>query len=208
METTADGAGTTICSECNGVFPADDIIRLGESLICARCKPGFIQKLAEGASIRKGVQYVGFWWRLLASLIDGTLMYVVNILLALVVGFLGRMYIGTSPTDSVATVLITLLPAAIGLLIGLSYDVFFIGRYGATLGKQICKIRVVRSDGTRVTYLLALGRYFAKILSGLIIGIGYIMAAFDSEKRGLHDFICDTRVIDKFEFKASNSLFN
>jgi hypothetical protein len=41
----------------------------------------------------------------------------------------------------------------------------------------------------------AIGRYFAKLLSMLILGIGYIMVAFDSEKRGLHDMICDTRVV-------------
>jgi uncharacterized RDD family membrane protein YckC len=41
----------------------------------------------------------------------------------------------------------------------------------------------------------AFGRYFAKILSAIILGIGYIMVGFDSEKRGLHDMICDTRVI-------------
>jgi uncharacterized RDD family membrane protein YckC len=41
----------------------------------------------------------------------------------------------------------------------------------------------------------AFGRYFGKLLSAIILGIGYIMAAFDSEKRALHDMICDTRVI-------------
>jgi len=33
------------------------------------------------------------------------------------------------------------------------------------------------------------------MLSGMTLGIGYILAAFDAEKRGLHDMICDTRVI-------------
>ncbi|HET6371045.1 MAG TPA: RDD family protein, partial [Nitrospiria bacterium] len=43
----------------------------------------------------------------------------------------------------------------------------------------------------------ACGRYFAEILSGIILCIGYIMAAFDDEKRALHDRICGTRVIKK-----------
>jgi len=46
-----------------------------------------------------------------------------------------------------------------------------------------------------VSYGRAAGRYFAKMLSGIIMGIGYIMAGFDSQKRALHDMICDTRVI-------------
>jgi uncharacterized RDD family membrane protein YckC len=60
-----------------------------------------------------------------------------------------------------------------------------------------CKIRVVTADGGKVSYMRALGRYFAKILSSMICLAGYIMAFFDDEKRGLHDRICNTRVILK-----------
>jgi uncharacterized RDD family membrane protein YckC len=65
-----------------------------------------------------------------------------------------------------------------------------IGRYAATLGKMACGLRVVMSDGGKVTYGRSLGRHFAKLLSGF-------MAGFDDEKRALHDRICDTRVIKK-----------
>ena len=41
----------------------------------------------------------------------------------------------------------------------------------------------------------AFGRYFGKWLSSFILGIGYIMAGFDSQKRALHDMICDTRIV-------------
>jgi uncharacterized RDD family membrane protein YckC len=41
----------------------------------------------------------------------------------------------------------------------------------------------------------AAGRYFAKMISSMILMIGYIIAGFDSQKRALHDIICDTRVI-------------
>jgi uncharacterized RDD family membrane protein YckC len=58
-----------------------------------------------------------------------------------------------------------------------------------------CKLKVVTADNDRVSYPRAFGRYFAEILSGLILLIGYIMAAFDDQKRTLHDRICDTRVI-------------
>jgi uncharacterized RDD family membrane protein YckC len=56
-------------------------------------------------------------------------------------------------------------------------------------------LKVVRADGSPVSIGLAFGRYFAKMLSGFILLIGYIMAAFDAQKRALHDMICDTRVI-------------
>jgi hypothetical protein len=41
------------------------------------------------------------------------------------------------------------------------------------------------------------GRHFSEWVSGMILLIGYIMAAFDKEqRRALHDHMCDTRVID------------
>jgi uncharacterized RDD family membrane protein YckC len=57
------------------------------------------------------------------------------------------------------------------------------------------RLRIVRANGDKVTYGRACGRYFGKLLSSVTFLIGYIMAAFDEEKRGLHDRICDTRVI-------------
>ena len=50
-------------------------------------------------------------------------------------------------------------------------------------------------DGRRISPLRAIGRYFAKILSGIILFIGYIMVAFTDRKQGLHDMICSTLVV-------------
>ena len=41
----------------------------------------------------------------------------------------------------------------------------------------------------------ATGRHFAKYLSALILGIGFLMAAFTDRKQGLHDMIADTLVL-------------
>jgi len=76
-----------------------------------------------------------------------------------------------------------------------AYVTFFVGRYGATPGKMAGRLRVVTADGGKVTYLKAFGRHFAEFLSSMILGIGYIMAAFDDQKRTLHDRICNTRVV-------------
>ena len=78
---------------------------------------------------------------------------------------------------------------------GISYETIFIGKYGATVGKMACRIKVVTADGGQVSYLRAVGRYFAKLLSAFTLMIGYIIAAFDPEKRALHDRICNTRVV-------------
>src|SRR5437867_9376730 len=58
-----------------------------------------------------------------------------------------------------------------------------IGKYGATVGKMACKIKVVTAEGGPVSYLRAFGRYFAKLLSAVTCLIGYIIAGFRSEER-------------------------
>jgi uncharacterized RDD family membrane protein YckC len=60
---------------------------------------------------------------------------------------------------------------------------------------MVLGLKVVTANGGLISVGRAFGRYFAQILSGLILGIGYIMAAFDEQKRALHDHICGTRVI-------------
>ena len=83
------------------------------------------------------------------------------------------------------------------LVANIGYQIFFLGKYGATLGKMACGLRVVTADGGKISYGRATGRAFAEMLSGIICYIGYIMIAFDDQKRGLHDHICNTRVIYK-----------
>jgi uncharacterized RDD family membrane protein YckC len=84
----------------------------------------------------------------------------------------------------------------INLVVGCSYEAFFVSSsLSATPGKLAIGAKVLRPDGSRLTLGRAVGRYFAKVLSAMILCIGYIIVAFDAEKRGLHDMICDTRVI-------------
>ena len=78
-----------------------------------------------------------------------------------------------------------------------AYTTWFLGKYAATPGKMALGLKVITADGGKVSYLKAFGRYFAEIVSGIILNIGYIMAAFDDEKRALHDRICNTRVVKK-----------
>jgi len=66
---------------------------------------------------------------------------------------------------------------------------------GATVGKMAMGLRVVTGSGQRLSFMNATGRYFAKILSAIILCIGFIMIAFTDRKRGLHDIIADTLVI-------------
>ncbi|MBK9732740.1 MAG: RDD family protein [Chitinophagaceae bacterium] len=67
----------------------------------------------------------------------------------------------------------------------------------ATLGKSALGIKVTDLNGNRISFLNATGRYFGKILSGLIFGIGYIMIIFTEKKQGLHDVLAGTLVVRK-----------
>jgi uncharacterized RDD family membrane protein YckC len=79
--------------------------------------------------------------------------------------------------------------------LSLAYEVYFLTTKGATPGKMALGLKVTRADGGPISVGLAVGRYFAKILSVCTLWIGFIIAGFDREKRSLHDHICGTRVV-------------
>ena len=61
--------------------------------------------------------------------------------------------------------------------------------------KMACGLRVTDLQGQRLTFARATGRFFAKILSGLTLTIGYIIAGFTERKQALHDFVAGTYVL-------------
>ena len=68
---------------------------------------------------------------------------------------------------------------------------------GATLGKMALGLRIVRFDGTQLSFGRATARHFAKAIAtpAVTLFIGYLMAAFTNRKRALHDILADTPVI-------------
>ena len=189
-----EGSGSLFCAECGQSFPPDEMVRFEDLWVCARCKPVFFQRLREGAALPTQLHYAGFWIRVAASTIDFILVTVVNASITFAFG------LGFTPASDPASPLFFLPIIAssfIGFALQVGYATFFIGKYGATPGKMACGLKVVRPDGGAVSYLRAFGRFFGKMLSGLVFCIGYIMVAFDEEKQGLHDRICDTRVVHK-----------
>ena len=141
--------------------------------------------------------YAGFWIRFVAYLIDVLLIVVVMSILGGILGF-GV----TSAFDPAAAAGGGVAPGAglgynaISIVIGIAY---FAGMESsalqATLGKKAVGLIVVDTQGRRISLGRAIGRYFAKILSGLILAIGYIMIAFTERKQGLHDLIVSTLVV-------------
>ena len=179
------------CTECGRVFAVDDLIRHENSSVCVNCKPAFLQKLAEGVEVRTSMHYAGFWLRFIAAFLDGLILFAVNFALGLATGYSARQVAGIES----AGLAFGFLLSVIQMTVYVSYETVMIGKYGATLGKMACKIHVVTGDGRKVSYGRAASRYLCKFLSTFTLLIGYIIAAFDSQKRALHDRICDTRVV-------------
>lgn len=131
-----------------------------------------------------------------------TLAFPVDLTLVAVAWFLGTFWLlivyGTTaenPTGLVALGL--LLGAALGLGVALNavYFVGFVGGCGQTPAQMLAGVRVVRRDGGPVGYGRALVRWISYGLVFATLGLGWLVAGLDRERRGLHDWIAGTRVI-------------
>ncbi len=188
-----DTADNRFCSECGQSKPASELARFGDRLICLGCKDTYAQKLREGVAPVATQVYGGFWIRFVALLIDGIILFLFNAIVGKVIP--GEGMAGVNPADVGAVMARVGFVWCISVAAHCIYETFFVGNMGATPGKMAVGLRIVRPDGSRVTYARAAGRYFARVLSEIILLIGCIMAAFDKQKRALHDMICDTRVV-------------
>jgi uncharacterized RDD family membrane protein YckC len=138
-----------------------------------------------------------------ARLIDGILVGIVGTIITLPLRLLGIGAVATAsqndPSAALAALPAMLAAGGISFLIQIAlacaYEAYFLSSRGATLGKMALGLKVIRTDGGPISVGLAVGRFFAAYLSGIILAIGYIIAAFDPQKRSLHDRICNTYVI-------------
>lgn len=200
------------CTSCGRQFPANQLTQVGSALICASCYPAYAQQVAAGITpapvamnpVMYGPRYAGFWIRFLARFIDWIVLGIVGLIIRIPLGLLiggSAMTMGASGDPAAALAALPMILAASGIaivlniVIGVIYEAYFLSTRGATLGKMALGLKVIRADGAPVTSSLAVGRYFAMWLSGMILMIGYIIAGFDDQKRALHDHICSTRVI-------------
>lgn len=181
------------CSQCGRPFPASDLIRFGDTFVCAACKPVFVQRLQEDAVVHSTLRYGGFWIRTAATLIDSIVLIIAQYTVHIPVIILVTRWADTEdkPWFLFATQMLLLL---FSMVLTTAYEIWMVGRYGATLGKMACRLRVVTAEGGRISYARSTGRHFAKYISYFTLYIGFFIAGFDREKRTLHDMICNTRV--------------
>ena len=152
---------------------------------CPQCEGGLESE--QGTDMSPAVKG-GFWLRFVALVID----YVIILILAPVVEYaieLGGVTANISP-DKQDNLFFVILYVIVVL-----YFVIYIGWFGQTPGKMVCKLRVIRTTGEPVSYGGAFLRFLGYHVSFLFLGFGFIMVAVDRNKRGLHDLIAGTCVI-------------
>jgi uncharacterized RDD family membrane protein YckC len=170
--------------------------------------------MAGTAGVSTPLSYAGFWARFIAMVVDGLILaipfwFVVVAFVAMFGGFgmiLHRFPQDSHPADprEVMALLAQFFMAFfLGWLVFLILQwLYFAGMESserqATFGKSVMSLRVTNYDGQRISFGHATGRFFAKVVSGLIpLAIGYIMAGFTEKKQALHDLIAGTLVLRK-----------
>jgi uncharacterized RDD family membrane protein YckC len=148
------------------------------------------------------IGYAGFWLRLVALIIDGFIIeVVVGIPFFMFLGGIGAMKSleAGDAQDFVAQFLGALLLFLLisSVAVWLYYAIFESSSWQATPGKRALGLYVTDLLGQRVSFARASGRFFAKFISRLTLGVGFIMAGFTERKQALHDMIAGTLVLRK-----------
>ena len=130
---------------------------------------------------KREFRYATFWQRFAAAMIDGLLMSMVGYLFPKIFLSEGEFTITTSPFAAVIAL------------------IYFAGMESSsnmgTIGKIALGIKVCDEEGECITFINACGRYLAKILSALILFIGFISMAFDKRGQAWHDKLANTFVV-------------
>ena len=130
-----------------------------------------------------GMQYGGFWIRFLALLTDSAIVFVLGACLVAA----AAMALGPD-----------LVPLGVLLAVGVGvvyWPVMHASARQASIGKAILGLKVARLHGGRISMLRSVGRELSKIVSGMLLLLGYVMAAFTPRKQALHDLVASTYVV-------------
>lgn len=143
------------------------------------------------------VGYAGFWIRVLAWLIDFIVLWIVNAGAHTVI----RLSAGVSifpfwSSSSGGSMGLSCAEGLVEFVVDWLYFALFESSASqGTLGKQALRLRVTDLQGRRISFARGSGRFFAKLVSVVTLGIGFVMVAFTSRRQGLHDMIAETVVL-------------
>lgn len=191
------GGDSAVCAVSGRIFPKSGMLEYEGRWVSAEHKDVFFQRLREGLPAAAGgaaMRYAGFWIRFAAYIIDYICLNVIAVVLMFLVGVIIGIVAQGNPN---VRFVIQLAAWVLAIVIGLVYNMLFLRAYDATPGKLALGLKVLRANGEKLSAGRIAGRYFSKGASYCIVCIGFMMAGWDSEKRALHDMMCDTRVVYK-----------
>jgi len=144
----------------------------------------------EDSTLSQAVVYSGFWRRVAASLIDSVILGVVGAILGIVLG-VAMVSGGTDDTE-----VVELTGNVVSIFLGwLYYALMESSSKQATIGKMVMGIKVTDLEGNQISFARASGRHFGKIISSLILAIGYLMMLWTEKKQTLHDKMAGCLVV-------------
>ena len=205
------------CSKCGAVLAPDAAfcVSCGSPVVRGAVAAAGVPVPASvgvaGFSTTRNVTYAGFWLRFVAHLIDGLILGVGVFALVIPLVFLTGLAatleslphrlegMEGQPNPALIGAIFSLvfMFVIVGVLLQWLYFAYLeSGEKQATWGKQALGLYVTDGAAERVSFGRASGRFFAKIISGMIpLGIGYIMAGFTERKQALHDMIAGCLVL-------------
>tara|TARA_B100001245_G_C22812239_1_gene391130 strand:- start:219 stop:695 length:477 start_codon:yes stop_codon:yes gene_type:complete len=153
--------------------------------------------------------YAGFWLRFVAVIIDGLIVGAIQFIIIMpILGLFGinmamNMDDGNMSDEQAMATAFAAMGAAgsITIVAGLASILYFTimeaSKFQATFGKLALGLKVTDMNGNPLDFGKALLRNLGKIVSGMILYIGYIMAGFTDKKQALHDMIAGALVVKK-----------
>nr|WP_240472298.1 RDD family protein [Thioalkalivibrio versutus] len=188
--------GARYCGKCGATLASAELSATNEQAVSSARHTGGARVPDPGVSDATDLRYAGFWYRVLAWVIDYVLSLIVTLFIVLPIGFLYGIMMMGSATGPEIEASAEGLGHTLGIVIAwLYWTVFESSGWQATPGKRMLGLRVTDAEGNRIGFGRANARYWSKILSALILFIGFLMVAFTRRKQGLHDLIASTLVL-------------
>jgi len=157
------------------------------------------KKKRKAARMDDSTWYRGFWIRVVASVIDSIILFILWVPFLFLMNLNGAIAMSQAENELAETIVALILGMTITLmqqiLYWLYYAILHSSAWQATVGKKLLGLVVVDEHGDRISFGRATGRYAAILLSTLLFGIGLLMVGWTERKRGLHDMLAGTYVI-------------
>lgn len=142
------------------------------------------------------VEPAGFWIRFVAAFLDNIIVGVVQLPIKIPLMIVSG--VSSANGELGGSIVTSLISIVLYFVCTFFYYGYFYSKKGATPGKMVVGLRVLREDtGTHLSYWRSFGREFVgkAVLGTVTLLVGYLMAAFREDKKALHDLAFGSRVV-------------